>query len=220
MGRRYGSLLIGVCVTLIAAFVLTPFGADPSGRYFLPLAAPLALFAADLINRVRREYPRAAAALLAGVLAFNLWGNIDSALRFPPGLTTQFDAVAQIDQRDLPAVMDFLVARGETRGYTNYWAAFPMAFLSGEKLIYPAALPYHLDFRYTSRDDRYPPYTAAVANSDRAAYVTTKHPPLDARLRSQFTALGVTFNETQIGDFYIFYDLSRKVTPDELDLSP
>ncbi len=218
--RRYGSLLIGVCITLIAAFVFTPFGADPSGRYFLPLAAPVALFTADLLSRVRKEYPRIALALLGGLLLFNLWGNLDATLTFPPGFTTQFDEVAQIDQRDLPAVMGFLISRGETRGYTNYWAAFPMAFLSGEKLIYSAALPYHLDFRYTPRDDRYAPYTAVVAASDRAAYVTTNHPPLDARIRSRFTALGVNFKEKAIGDFHVFYELSRKVTPEELDLAP
>ncbi len=214
------AMLFGVGLTALGAFVLTPFGADPSGRYFLPLAAPLALFTGDLLRRVRSERPRWAAALLAGLIVFNLWGTLQSALAFPPGLTTQFDAVAQVDQRDLPAVIDFLRTHGETRGYTNYWVEFPMTFLSDEQLLYSAALPYHPNFSYTRRDDRYPPYTAAVAASPRAAYVTTRHPALDDRLRAQFTALGVAFSETTIGDFHIFYGLSRKVTPAELDLSP
>jgi len=211
-------MLTGLCLTLIVAFVATPFGNDPSGRYFLPLAPPLALFTADLLNRIRRNYPRAAIAALCGVLAFNLWGNIESALTAPPGITTQFDAVAQVDMRDMPAVIDFLIARGETRGYSNYWVTFPMAFLSGEKLIYSAALPYHLDFKYTTRYDRYAPYREAVAASDRVAYITTKHPTLDEQLRAQFAALGVAFEEKAIGDFRIFYNLSRKVTPAELNL--
>jgi len=28
----------------------------------------------------------------------------------------------------------------------------------------------------------------------------------------------VKFREKQIGDYHVFYDLSRKVTPDELDI--
>lgn len=212
------ALLLGVCVTVAAAFIVTPFGADPSGRYFLPLAVPLALFTADLLNRVRREYPRAAVALLAIALLFNLWGNVDVALNFPPGFTTQFDEVAQVDQRDLPAVVEFLKAQGERRCYSNYWVTFPIAFLSDETIICSAALPYHLDFKYTTRDDRYPPYPAAVAAAPGAVYITTNHPPLDKRLRSEFKALGVTFHETTIGDFNIFYNLSRKVTPQEIGL--
>jgi hypothetical protein len=114
--------------------------------------------------------------------------------------------------------MAFLRSRGETRGYTNYWVAFPLAFLSGEDLVYAARLPYHLDFRYTPRDDRYGTYTQAAESSPRVAYITTRHPPLDERLRREFSALGVTFQEAQIGDFHIFYALSRKVTPAELGL--
>jgi 4-amino-4-deoxy-L-arabinose transferase-like glycosyltransferase len=212
------ALLLGVCVTVMVAFVVTPFGADPSGRYFLPLAAPLALFTADLLDRVRREYPRAAVALFAVALLFNLWGNVDATLNFPPGFTTQFDEVAQVDQRDLPAVIEFLKAHGETRCYSNYWVTYPIAFLSDETVVCSAALPYHLDFKHTTRDDRYPPYTAAVAAAPRAAYITTNHPPLDKRLRSEFKALGVTFRETTIGDFHIFYSLSRKVAPQEIGL--
>jgi hypothetical protein len=213
-----GALLLGVCAILVFAFIITPFGADPSGRYFLPLATPLALFTADLLDRVRREYPRTAIVLLIGLLAFNLWAHIDVVAAFPPGFTTQFDAVAQIDQRDLPKVIEFLRTRGETRCYSNYWVTFPIVFLSNEDIVCTAALPYHLDFRYTARDDRYPPYTRAAADSDRVAYITTRHPPLDERLRSGFANLGVTFSETAIGDFRVFYNLSRRVTPGELGL--
>ncbi|HLB45536.1 MAG TPA: glycosyltransferase family 39 protein [Anaerolineales bacterium] len=211
-------LLGGVCLTLIVAFVFTPFGNDPSGRYFLPLMPPLALFTADLLNWIRREYPRAALGLLAAMLAFNLWGNLDSAFTFPPGITTQFDGVAQVNMRDMPAVMDFLLEHGETRGYSNYWVTFPMAFLSNEKLIYSAALPYHLDFRYTPRYDRYAPYREAVAASDRVAYITTRHPALDERLRAGLNALGVSYAEAAFGDYHIFYQLSRRVTPDEVGI--
>lgn len=211
-------LLIGVCLTNTLAFIFTPFGADPSGRYFLPMTTPLALLLAEMLFDLRAHYPKLAYALVAGTLVFNGWGTLQSVRAFPPGFTTQFDAVAQIDQRDLPAVMAFLRAHGEMRGYSNYWVEFPLAFLSNEELIYEARLPYHQDFRYTSRDNRYPAYRQAVAVSDRVAYITTKHLPLDEKIRAGLRTLEVSFQETQIGDYHIFYALGRKVLPEELGL--
>jgi hypothetical protein len=215
LGRR---LLAGCCATLVAAFVLSPFGADPSGRYFLPLAAPLALFMAEMLHGLRPRRRWLANGLALGLVTFNFWGTVQSAAAFPPGLTTQFDAIAQVDQRPMPELIEFLRAQGETRGYSNYWVAFPLAFLSGEELVYAARLPYHEDFRYTSRDDRYAPYSQAVEASRRAAFITTNHPRLDARIRSGLGTLGVAFREAQIGDVHIFYALSRKVIPEELGL--
>jgi hypothetical protein len=222
--RRRGSshptrtrLLPGAALTLCAAFVLTPFGADPSGRYFLPLVIVLAFVTAEALGALRARRRWLAHGLGLGLVAFNFWGTVQSAAR-QPGLTTQFDPVAQVDQRDLPGVMAFLRANGEMRGYANYWVTFPLAFLSGEDLIYSARLPYHLDFRYTPRDDRYPPYAQAVRYSPRVAYLTTRHPPLDERLRAGLAGLGVTYREHVVGDFHIFYALSRRVSPEELGL--
>ena len=53
--RANQALLVGVMLTLLLGFILTPFGADPSGRYFLPLAVPLSLFAAAMIRRAAQE---------------------------------------------------------------------------------------------------------------------------------------------------------------------
>jgi hypothetical protein len=81
-------------------------------------------------------------------------------------------------------------------------------------------LPYHLDFRYTERDNRYAPYNDMVAQSERVAYITTNHPPLDKRLRDGFTDLGISWKETQIGNYHVFYNLSRPVRPSEIELTP
>jgi len=218
-------LLAGTALTLVAAFVFTPFGADPSGRYFLPLAAPLALFAAEMFHwlRLRRRERRSpwrkwfGQTLALGLVAFNWWGNVQAAAAFPPGLTTQFDAATQIDQRALPQLIAFLRAQGETRGYTNYWVEYPLAFASQDDLIFIARLPYHADLRYTARDDRYAPYDDVVAASPRAAYITARLPVLDERMRSAFERLGVAYREATFGDFHVFYALSRKVTPEALD---
>jgi len=48
-----------------------------------------------------------------------------------------------------------------TRAFVNYWLAYPITFISGEKII---AAPYH-------SHDRYPPYTEEVKESPAFAYI-------------------------------------------------
>lgn len=216
--RADQALLVGVMLTLILGFIFTPFGADPSGRYFAPLAAPLSLFAAAMILDLHKSYGVLAYGLAVLLLVFHSWGTLQSALRFPPGITTQFYAPSQVDQRYLPDLMAFLRQQGELRGYTNYWVAYPLAFLSQEGLIFIPSLPYHLDFRHTTRDNRYQPYAAEVAQAQRVAYITTKHPELNAYLRQQFAAHGLTWQEEQIGDFSVFYALSAPLRPEQIGL--
>jgi 4-amino-4-deoxy-L-arabinose transferase-like glycosyltransferase len=216
--RAEFAVLAGVCGVLLAGFLFTSFGVDPSGRYFLPLAVPLALAAAHLLVSLPFR-PWLPAGLLVLVAGYHLIGTLQCALAFPPGLTTQFYEPTRIDHRADQALIDFLTEAGETRGYTNYWVAYPLAFRSQERLIFIPSLPYHLDLRYTSRDDRYAPYRDELARSERAAYITTRNPQLDDRLREQFRAQGITWKEHQIADFRVYYHLSRLVRPEQMDLS-
>ncbi len=209
-------MLAGPVAILILVYLFTPFGNDPSGRYFLPLALVTAAFAAELTVRAASRFGPAAYLLPAVLLIYQASGVIDCATRVPPGVTTQFDPVAQLDQRDLPKVIDFLRLHGETRGYTNYWVSFPLAFSSGEELVFTARLPYHEDLRYTPRDDRYSPYDALVEKAAHVAYITTNNPALDSVLESAFLRLGVSYQIEQIGDFRIYYQLSRVVRPEEI----
>ena len=216
--RAEQALLAGVIVVLLAGFVLTPFGADPSGRYFLPLAIPLSLFAAAMILEIHKKAGYWVSGLVLLLLVYNLWGTLQSALHFPPGVTTQFYAPAQVDHRYDQALIDFLRQHAETRGYGNYWVAYPLAFLSAEELIFAPRLPYLLDFRYTERDDRYLPYDDLVSQAERVAYITTNHPGLDQSLREKFKSLGVTSQEIQIGDYHVFYALSKPIRPTQIGL--
>ena len=219
-GRR---LLAGVALTLGLAFVFTPFGADPSGRYFLPMAVPLALGAADWVSSLKERFQDQSIGrwnwgLAAMLIVYNLWGTLQCALTYPPGITTQFDQTTQVDQRYLPELMTFLREHGETSGYSNYWVAYPLAFLSSEELIYVPRLPYHADFRYTTRDDRYPAYGEIVSRAERVAYITARHPSLDQYLQDRFSERSLTWQEAKIGDFHVFYNLSRTVQPEEIGL--
>jgi hypothetical protein len=215
-GRDASPVLWGMIGVLLITFLITPFGGDPSGRYFLPLYLPLSIAIAMLLQAIRNEKRTFVTLLLAGVIGYNVAGTALAAAVQPPGITTQFDPVTWIDHTRDQALIDFLLAQGETRGYTNYWVQTPIAFLSQERIISAAALPYHLDLGYTPRDDRYPPYTQAVAQADRVFYITTNHPQLDDLLRTGFNRLGVSFKEQTIGNYQVFYGLSRKVTPEEL----
>jgi len=215
--RPQAWVIPGVALTFSLAFVFTPFGADPSGRYFLPLWIVLSLIAGEMtvrfIPKVRYQL-----CLIGVLVGFNFWGMMECAVRFPPGLTTQFDAVAAIDHRPITDLIQFLQANGETRGYTNYWVAYPLAFLSEEQLIFSPRLPYHPDLRYTPRDDRYPAYTRQVANSERVAYITTKNPTLDEILTLRLKLANIEWQEIWIGEYHVFYRLSKAIHPHQIGL--
>lgn len=212
-------LLLGVGASVILGFLLTPFGADPSGRYFLPLAVPLALLAADLLDRIQHVGPRwAAPAVLACLVGFQILGTSSVAKVQPPGITTQFDASTQLDHTWDEALISFLQNQNETRGYSTYWVSYPIAFESREAVILVPGLPYHADLRYTARDNRYPPYSQEVARSPRVAYVAAGNEALETFLRSSFRRLELAWHEERIGDYLVFYGLSRNVAPAELGL--
>jgi 4-amino-4-deoxy-L-arabinose transferase-like glycosyltransferase len=211
-------LLWGVGATMFLGFVLTPFGGDPSGRYFLPLYLPLFVFVADGLLALQRRARHWAWLLLGAVLFFNLIGTAQAALTNPPGITTQFEAITQVDHRYDDELMDFLLTHDATRGYGNYWVTYPIAFLSEERIILVPHLPYKADLRYTSRDDRYRAYGEWVMASPTVVYVTTNHPVLDELLRERLRDLGVRHAERQIGDYRVFYDLSSKVLSKDLNL--
>jgi 4-amino-4-deoxy-L-arabinose transferase-like glycosyltransferase len=213
---RFMAVLCGVALVLALAFIFTPFGIDPSGRYFLPVNVAFAFLAAEAI----RAFPLPGAAWKPGLvvlaLAFNLVGTLQCAAQNPPGITTQFNPETVVDHRFDGELAQFLLSTGETRGYSDYWLSYPLAFETGEQLIFPPLLPYHRDLRYTPRDDRYAAYDRLVAESPPAAYISTNHPALDDALRTGFTRLGVTWKEQAIGDYLVFYQLSSPVTPQQI----
>jgi 4-amino-4-deoxy-L-arabinose transferase-like glycosyltransferase len=213
-------ILLGMFGVLLLAFLVTPLGGEPSGRYFLPLYLPLAIFTAIMLERLREITSKALVGLLVVfILGYNVITTGVAAALPPPGITTQLDPVsAGIDHTRDQSLIDFLLAHNETRGYSNFWTAFPIVFLSGEQIIISAQLPYHLDLSYYPLDDRYAPYTQAVAQAPRAFYLTTNQPQLDDLIRASLTRLTVNFSEYAIGTYHIFYGLSRKVIPSELQI--
>jgi hypothetical protein len=209
--------MIGIIGTLLGGFMLTSFGIDPTGRYFIPLSIPLSHLAADAIMRSIKPLPWQIG-LVALVLVYNIVGTLQCANRNPPALTTQFYPPSILDHGYDQKLIDFLQENNETLGYTSYWIAYPLAFLSAETLIFVPKLPYHLDFKYTIRYNRYSPYNELVNGSQHPAYITANHPELDLVLTDYFRNHGVTWKEKIIGDYHIFYHLSRPIRPEEMGL--
>lgn len=207
-------LLIQVGVFLVL-FIGSRFGVDAIGRYLLPLVAPLAVFTAMFLRNIRRSHPRAAVALLVSAVALNFAGTALAAWQNPPGLTTQFGPITRFDNRSDSALISFLLDHNGTRGYSNYWVTYRIAFQSDERIILAARLPFKEDLVYSPRDAGYAPYNQVADASPTAVYVTSQHPRLDALLRERLAGLSVTFQEKQIGPYHVFYDLSRKVMPEE-----
>jgi len=156
--------------------------------------------------------------LIAITIICNIWGTLQCAFNTFPGITTQFDITTAIDHRYDRELIDFLRGSGEQYGYTTYWVAYPLIFQSNEELIFIPRLPYHNDFRYTSRDDRYSLYTSAVHDADKVAYIIANNPPLTEYLRQEFYKLDLKWSEKIIGDYIILYDMSSLIRPDQIGL--
>jgi hypothetical protein len=137
-------------------------------------------------------------------------GGLSAAVATPPGLTTQFDPVSHLPNNDDAELIAFLEENKLLNGYTNYWVAFRLAFLSGERLQYNSALPYKTTLDYNTADNRYPPYADATARADRVAYITTNLPELNQRLETAFAGQGITYQQREIGPFHIFYDFQPR----------
>jgi 4-amino-4-deoxy-L-arabinose transferase-like glycosyltransferase len=212
------ALVLGMIGLFGVVFVASTFGADPTGRYFLPLALPLGILLGTLVVpkdsppdepdtvRARAALPRwLPVALVVLVIGYQAAGQV-AAASTPPGFTTQFDLVSHLPNDHDADLLRFLDEHGLYNGYTNYWVAFRLAFLSGEQMRYSAALPYKNDLSYNAADNRYRPYVDATAAAARVAYITTNLPELDAQLEARFRAEGVAYQQERIGPFHIYYD--------------
>ncbi len=212
------TLIGSIGLVLSIGFVLTPYGDDPSGRYFLPLIIPMAIFGSATLIDLLGKRPILQVGVLVIVLFYNFAGTLQSERINSTGITTQFDTITQIDHSYMSELIIFLYEEDITRGYTNYWVSYPLAFLSQEELIFVPRLPYHEDFRYTARDDRYAPYASLVSVSEQIAYITTRHPALDEYLRDQFENQDIDWKEKLIGDYKVFYQLSDPVYINDIGL--
>jgi 4-amino-4-deoxy-L-arabinose transferase-like glycosyltransferase len=201
----------------LLVFLGTQFGIDATGRYFLPLYVPLTLASAALIHAAWKKRTVLGVGLLVLLLSINLF-ETGRAASSTDKITTQFDPITRFDNAHDGDLVQFLRQHGETRGYSNYWVSFRLAFLSQEEIIYAPLLPYKADLSYSPADNRYPIYGDIVARSSKVAFITTKNPNLNDQIREGFKRIDINYSENVIGDFHIFYQLSHAVSPGEIGL--
>jgi len=145
-------------------------------------------------------------------------GTILSNQQSQSGFTSQFAPNTEPDHERMDELTNFLLKNRITRGYTDYWVSYPLAFNSKEQLIFTPELPYHRDFRYTERDNRYDPYKVEVIGSDQIAYIVDQFPELAGRIKLGLTKSGSTWKEKVIGGYLVIYDLTEPIRPDALNL--
>jgi 4-amino-4-deoxy-L-arabinose transferase-like glycosyltransferase len=203
-------LVLLMLLVFVVIFIASTFGADPTGRYFLPLVLPIGIAFGALVDHLWHQERASVTRVLAAGLVLLIAGYHASgqaaAAQSPTGLTAQFDLISHIPNDHDAEVIEFLEANDLRHGQTNYWVAYRLAFLSGEQLQYNASLPYKADLSYNAADQRYKPYTEATQAAERIAYITTKLPELDAYLQSEWQ--GIMYETTQIGEYHIYYNFS------------
>jgi hypothetical protein len=151
------------------------------------------------------------------LIGINVLGTIIAMRTVPPGLTPQFDPATDFPNDYDQQVIDFLREHNGRTGYATYWATYRLVFLSHETVKLSPQLPYKATLVYTPQD-RYPAYTAEIAQAERPVYVTANLPELDTAIANRLNMRAIMYSRQAIGPFTIFYDLSTHVTPAELGL--
>ena len=85
----------------------------------------------------------------------------------------------------VPDIIKSLEEENITRAFVNYWLAYPITFITGEKII---AAPYH-------SHDRYPPYAEAVHNSSAFAYIFKYKQLIGRQQQNQLFSNGTAYQK-------------------------
>ncbi|MBW6471853.1 MAG: glycosyltransferase family 39 protein [Anaerolineaceae bacterium] len=207
--------LTGVIILVAGGFIFTSFGIDPSGRYFLPIVFPLSVFFGYAFIKLNNKVIYALGII---TLVFHLYGAWKSGTE-EPYMTTQFYSPAQVDHSRINELQKFLIHEEEYYGFSNYWISYPLAFVSDEKIISIPKLPYHQDLRFTERDNRISKYNEILEMGSSYFYITSNNPKLDDLLVRAFQENYIDYLQKQIDDYHVFYNLSKKITPEELGIT-
>jgi hypothetical protein len=159
---------------LLAAGLAGAGVAHATARHLLPPALLCWLAGAAMLVRLSRH-----ALLPAGVTAVLVWLN---ASGYRPGTLAFQDFVAGLAEvRETIAVLD---AHGLRAGYGDYWSAYPLTYLTGERIVVAPSLP----TLWGGPFDRYPAYGEQVRRAERPFLLVEQRcislPQLQERLAS------------------------------------
>lgn len=185
-----------IFITVIATYCfLVLFGLNRD-RYLIPIFLIIPFGLALSIQRIPFLLRRRAASIaVAFLLLLNSLANFWATKpRYP----------------DYEGLARFLQANGLVSGYANYLTAYPLVYLSHERLIYT---PVFDDSEY----DRHTAYTTHVARADNPTFVFADPNKAD-RFRRGLAALNISSKERSWGPFRIFHNLTPPVDIEQLRL--
>jgi hypothetical protein len=177
-------------------------------RYFVPAYTVLAVFAAAFAWAARRWVRWLPVPIMAVLIGVNLWSNFS------------VDPVASMrspyENVPLPAtnaeLVDFLRAEDIQYAYASHWI--------GYRVMLEAQLDVQTSdyVEQTHGMDRLPRYSRAVEKAAAVPAYILFHPPWNKTppLEERFEEMGVVFSKQVVGDYVVYYDLSRRVHPSEV----
>ncbi len=186
-------LLALMLIVVPAVFVVTKFHEPVSEpRYLLPLYSAIPLLASGLLSS--RWLRGAAPILLAALIALNLYSIVvlDPAMNRPT-----FEAASTPSNRK--ELAQFLLARGLSRVYTDYWLAYPLAFESGERIV-PSVI--------SGGFNRYIPFAYEVSIAPDPAFVFVSDSPEEKNFLTKMGLTGAHATVGHVAVYSIYWQLS------------
>jgi hypothetical protein len=202
-------------VLLGLVFIASHFQ-DATGRYLMPLWVPATIGIAIGLMHLQRFGKYAAALGLLGLLVFQ-FATVLQAAKSDVGITGQLDSDLLSSEADEAALIDFLSENDYRYGYTSYWVSYETMFKTDEAFIFDTSLPYD-DNGYRPHNNRYPPYTNAVARASDPVWITQYLPELDRLIEDAFDMAGIDYAVEAIGPFRVYHQLSERVAPSDFGL--
>ena len=221
--RRQGQIYAGI--VLLTFLFLSPFifvlGAITNGnytviipdsgllsRYFVPVYTILPIFAAAAAWTSRRWARWLPIPIMAILIGANLWGNFSADP--VAGMRSPYENVP------LPAtnteLVDFVRSEGIRYAYATHWIGYRLMFETQMDVQTSDSV------EQTYGMDRLPRFTQAVEETSEIPAYILFHPPWEKvpPLEEGFQKLDVTFSKQVVGDYVVYYRLSRRVHPTEV----
>ena len=160
-------------------------------------------------------YPTFAILLAGSILRVSskrwFWAPL-AALFLSANLVNHLIALKAPESEDrFGELVAFLEAKGFRYGYTDYAAAYPIVFLTKERIIAsPAAGPLNVE--------RVPAYTEKANQAKEVFFIFEKDSEASQRFEEALKARRISFKKEEVVRHAVYYDLSKRVYPGDLPL--
>ncbi len=207
---RQRAVSAAVLVLAIAPALVVAHG---GARYLVTTFVAACAVNGALFGLLRQTAPRIG---LVGIAVFsvacvvpNLAGYAHIADLMAP------DQLSQVDQTY--AAVDALEQRGLTTGYTDYYAAYTITYVSGERVI---AAP-SVAFLYSGRLDRFPAYTARVdaVETPRQLFLLVDRRCSAQVYEASLQSSGATYRVEPVARWVLIWDIQAPAAADASTLA-